>query len=528
MQDDPMSDLQPAPRIFDASLAAVSCATPVIAAIGPATATGLQAVILASLPESLLHPMMAQQAKMCDLGWFRTMVDGGLLDVTPKLEKVDGEGDMMKLCADWSCRVVAMTSFTEHVTIKTPYQRQPPHGFGDMQVSQAGEEFKEVFLRASLCVAASYTKIIAHPEHAKLHEPSRTDPGMSDAVDPELAITRFMLAAVMLDMPQALQLLRAVCPVAMDLFIPFHRLSPAFGGTMVKHNVPSVLVSCTILFFALQLKRKKCVKVLMENRPERPPALVLSRFEPGSKDKEEKTVFIEKIHHYFHLNFDPEDFSQLLTLTMQSKDHHEDAFDAAVFALHLNDGMRTYAPAFLAAGAYGRDPVWAIQLALHYGCREVIDHYKDCVAFNDIYQTHHEDFRLHQLIFGASFGAKRVENRHFYQEAIHLMMNLAERDGQSDVVFKTFIVGTGFPESEIQPVFALAKEGLDSVLIRYLDHGFDPSLKANPQSPAFIDQVEAVSPHAAHVIRTHQARKKSKAILSLIHSQPDYFLANPN
>lgn len=300
-------DLPPVPLIRDTPLA-----------LTPVT----QSLVLGNLDETSLVSMMASKAGIQDPSWFRTMVEGGLIDVTHEMSSVTEEAHMFELLEQFRDRSIALTTFLKNATWQTLRLPEMEGGEISIPVFQAEEEFKELFHQSAQRVIQSMKVLTDDGPFADI------------ARDPEgdhkhliTVASHWMAAACLLDSPKTLELLTHYHQPAIHQGFKLETLGDAFYeyahdlpltpqpslDADKQEREPAILV--TPGFVALMLSRTECLDVLAQANKSGLMFLG-SVYEGGQVEREH--LDIRSIHNYYAPVCKPEVYTHALDLFVKS------------------------------------------------------------------------------------------------------------------------------------------------------------------------------------------------------------------
>ena len=301
-------ELAPVPLIRDTPLA-----------LSPVT----QSLVLGNLDESSLVSMMASKAGIQDPFWFRTMVEGGLVDVSHEMSSVNNEEHMFELLDQFRDRSIALTSFLKNATWQTLRLPEMEGGEISIPVFKAEEEFKELFHQSAQRVIQSM-KVL-------------TDDGPFAGIarDPEgdhkhliTVASHWMAAACLLDSPKTLELLTHYHQPAIHQGFKLETLGDAFYeyahdlpltpqpslDTDKQEREPAILV--TPGFVALMLSRTDCLDILHEANKQG-PMLLGSVYDGGQNEREHFNIL--GLQKFYAPVCTPDAFEQVLNYYVQDK-----------------------------------------------------------------------------------------------------------------------------------------------------------------------------------------------------------------
>lgn len=501
-----------------------------------ATDPDVQAMILGNLPEPALLEMMSAKAKDQNHGWLQTMLDGDLLGLEDDLQNFhmlqnsgDHDGASMHLMQEiprWSRRAIAMTAFTQNVQVQ------------DQTLDDSTTVMKLATYGPNQGSSAELKCLVAEgcAQVGKAYESMSKGIGMAHAVNHngamKLAMTHWMVAACVMDLPDSLERLVKACPLALRATIPLDEVSESmmqvFRNKVEKRNGdgPSYVApeaQVTPFFVALQLSRMQCMDVMIPLMVKEVDANIYMGQQKGGGER--APVYLHSMETLTGFLCKPEaltralahSFDTALEFISAPRDctNKQKMFNAAMAAMeNTSRWERPYVQSYMDAGILDRDPAQAIKTACAAGHPDVIEHFRGRVPWEFIENTFTSGHSTLYRAANATNDDAETLDRH--EQAVARLLDLAIEDGQNQCVFQTFTVTTGLFAKIPEPVSSMAEKGWASVIVRYLDNGFDPKAKTAGSTLTLMEVVEENAPDMAKVIHAHQARKKARAVLDEI------------
>lgn len=478
-----------------------------------------QATVLRSLPKASLLEMMKDKAQKMDVGWFRTMVQGGLLDVHCQLDTLKTEDDMTALCNQWTERSITLTSFIHNVNLVSHVDTLNPKADSIyVAVFHASDDFKAVVVEAAERMVFSHEALCSHDAFSQT---ALTHPDVASCMG------QWMAAACIIDLPHQVRALASSSPLGISTQIGLSDVAPVFYDDVLEVETPygdkyvedgSDSVYVTPLFCALQFSRKECMDVLLDAGASE--NLLLGKFYREGR----YTPFnVSTMQSVFAPICEPQALAHVLKRVMNDTDENTDESvkdDLISQALDIltpeRHAMHPYVSAYIDAGVYDIDPCGSINEAIANGHASVIDHFKGRVPW--------DDFEKHTLFSNPRSPIIRCaeiesnENAPMdLENAILAIMDQAIEAGKADIVFTLFEVTR--PHSEkgmnnvVEPMASLCECGYFRAVVKFLEHGIDPNAVLSRQGVSILERADAKSPEAAHLIRTFMARKTALSLM---------------
>lgn len=478
-----------------------------------------QASVLRNLTEISLLEMMKDKAKKMDAGWYRTMVQGGLLDVRRQLPALKTKEDMKALCIQWADRAIALTNFIHngsYVKHENPLDSQPQ----DIHIAvfQTSDDFKEIVAEAANCVVRSHDALASHDafwETALMQ------------FDVSYCMGQWMAASCIIDLPHQVRALGLSSPLGISAELKLSDIAPFFYDQVLEVETPygdkyvedgSEAVFVTPLFCALQFSRKECMDVLLNAGASE--NFLLGKF---YRDGRFTSFNISTMESVFGPVCQPQVLAHALKRITNGTDENTDESlkeklieQSLIILTPERHAMHPYVNAYIDAGVYDLDPYYAIVMALENGHANVIDHFKGRLPW--------ADFEKYTLFSDAGspilLCTSMANNENAIadpESAILAILDQAIEAGKSDIVFALFEVtkphsGKGM-NNVVEPIASLCECGYFRAVVKFLEHGIDPNAVLSRQGVSILERADAKSPEAAHLIRTFLARQKAQALL---------------
>lgn len=497
-----------------------------------ATDPALQATILGNLPEAALLEMMAAKAEDQNHGWLQTMLDGDLLGVGDDLQNfrmAQESGDhhgasliLMESIPQWSRRAIALTAFTQNVQIIKTFDASSTL----MRLAEYGAS-QGMSTELKTLVAQGCTQV------CKAYEAMSKDIGMAHAVNHhdsmQLAMTQWMVAACVMDLPESLEMLIKACPRALRTTVPLNKVSRSmvkvYEENVARRNADNSSYAqpqaeVTPFFVALQLSRLQCMEVIIPTLAKDVDANVFLGQQKGAGER--APVYLHSLDTLTGCLCTPKAFSRALTHSFDNATefpsaprdctNKEKMFKAAIVAMeNISRRQRPYVQSYVDAGILDRDPAQAILTACKTGHPDVIEHFRGRIPWNAIENIFAS---VHSPFYQAAHARDDDGHPSEYQEkAITRLLDLAIEDGQAENVFQTFAVSAGRSAKRIEPVSTMAENGWSSVIVKYLDNGLDPQAKVSGATLSLVEAISEDLPEMINVIHAHQVRKKAHALM---------------
>lgn len=487
-------------------------AFPKISQAPPAQTTAAQVAILGNLPEPLLVDMMAVQAKIQNMGWLRTMVEGGLLDVEDELRTVTTKKDMEELIEVWADRSKALMSFMQNITFQL-LDKDPATGLmaSPLAIAVHGstQESKDFYAQSAIRMIKSHDQLRGHNAFGQMalnHEKTVQ------------AMSIWVAGACVMDLPSTVSLLVKNCPKSM-----FHLLDIKIMGNQFMENTAlrteqdndPYEIQVQPMFVALQLSRIECMNAL-HNAGHR------GNLEIGMKKTFNREISFSAMNLYASCApvCTPQAMHYAISMAMkvESSMHLEKRIKDSQHKLAMDilepkeAAMRPYVSAYIDAGIYDFKPIDSVMQALIHGHANVIDHFRGRMPW----ETMQEDFESFSPIYEAATNSQN-HVRADYENAIFSLMDQAESDVKAGYVFKTtggVTAESGADQNQVQPLAALTNNGLTRVIVKYLENGLDTHTAPTAGGLSVQAYADKNAPEIGHLMRTFEARKKTRELLS--------------
>lgn len=488
-----------------------------------ATTPKLQTIVLGKMREDALQTMVGERSKAQDVDWLRTMLESDLLGVDKELEKLrrlektgfSAQANLGKLalCSVWEQRACALTRFMENIDFGQqthPDAKSTPLAvYGPGQ--GANDDFKAMFVQGVQRLIVSHQALNAKP------------------ADLTRAMGHWLAAACALDLPEQVNALIQACPKALTEDLPLKCLGPHMlakfeenvqdesenvseneeGDGEHRHRAtPTALISP--LFVALQLSRTQCMDILLKDGAR--ASHLLGKY---TANKETCSVY----PHDLYTMMPPVCTEQSLTQTLAHMLKHEPGERENMFASGVNfiagymPWMRAHLPAFVDAGVLDFDRAEAIRFACTYGASCVVERFLPAIPWQKMGKQFKDNS---SLILTAAASFQDSEDGRDHEKAIATLLDQAIKDGQSDLVFQTFLLKDSQKGLRNEPLFTLVEAGWSDAVVKFLDHGFDPHAKVPGGTISLLDLANDKAPGMAELIYSHQARQEARALLSEI------------
>lgn len=487
-------------------------------------------LVLATLPEPLQWQLIDLQAGLQSEAWLRTALEGGFLDVQTDLKAVDSRAHMRALCNRWSARVTAMTSFIKHIEIEYTPAVLASDGLQGTQVCaqfSVQPEFRALFAQIAERVATGYTELISrvgYGDWAKLS--SLKDARTEQCSVAGLAVARTMAAACILDLPSSVRTLGIACPLAHTVTQPLIDLGMEMNELRFekKQKDASDPLEVTPYFIAFQLSRLECMDYLAScTMPGKAPPMGSHRTEHELNPLTLSSSYAS-VHAHIKPAYTPQALQQAVQTEMQHATRRDMLCRMAITAMaRTSTWMQPYLSTLAESGVYDAEPAWALQTAIKEGHVDIVHHLKSRVTWEDMAKVGVNFSQPHgSPFYSAALSSRGSADRAFYENAIMAFLAHCEDEGTLENALVTFAAKDqdDMDFTVFEPVNSLMKKGFGRVLACYLDHGLDPNARAAANSHTLLEYADAVAPAMGHMIRAHEARRLSRALLSGIEADP--------
>ena len=350
--------------------------------------------------------------------------------------------------------------------------------------------------------------------------------------------SKLMGGAIVMNLPDAVEKLTKSCPEAVSHVFPKDLL----GENSKSNKEHCHTINPTPYGLALMFSRTECLEAMANwsNNQTLPIAL---EFLGGQKDLDYYNLV--RAFYLPDRHFLPGAFAAALTHAFDRP------MEPRIRDIHLmtalkclehkgNTGERNHlVPAYLAAGVYNINPAESIAVAIEHGHPEVVLHFKNRIPWAEL----PFDDEKQSPVLKCLIEAQANNRSELHQDALVALIDAAIADGQYDRVMQTFakplytngdteekrdelgnvinLVDPGDDNNlwgpvEIEPLTRIVNMGFDRVLLKALDQGLDPNAPASdlPGSWTPLQIAEAIPSSALAVMKSHQARAKSFALLA--------------
>lgn len=505
--------------------------SPRISETPPAQSPDERRLVLATLPESLLLQMMDLKSGIQSEEWLRSMLEGGLLDVSVELKSVDSPVHMRALCDRWSARVNAMTAFLKHVELEETPVALNSDGLAGVQVRAlfpVQPAFQDLFGPIAERVAMSYRDLISRVEYgdwAKLSSLKDAQQGRCSMAG--LAVGRTMAAACLLDLPNSVRTLGIACPMAHTVTMPLSDLGETMSGLRIDKKPANKAdpLEVTPYFVAFQMSRLRCMDYLS--------SCTMNGSAPQLGSSQGNGVLsaltLATIHSTIKPACEPQALLHALKPEMEHATRRGMMVKAAIHAMHRSTAyLHPYLPFMQEAGVFDTEPAWALLKAIAEGHIDIVKAYKGRVTWDQMGEAGANfSAGYGSPIYAAARNSKGPNDPVPYENGILAFLAQCETDGNIGSALMTFVDDEENYENVFEPVTTLMKKGFGRVLACYLDHGLDPHARAAQGLPTLLEQADAAAPAMAHLIRSHAARRETRTLLNDIDAQPAASFPNP-
>lgn len=474
--------------------------------------------ILGNLPEAILLEVMERKSREQDVLWFNAMIQGGIFDQQHDLPWIRPNGSMTMsgLCADFTQRAVALSTFT----LEVGWKEMPsdaalgvPESDALIAVFEPVPGFKTAFLQGVKALIETHRALV-NDSHA----------GESAAQDRGVwrAMASWLAAACVIDSPEAVREIALACPQAMQFTFDVGTIGGAIKECFVKDeyayapsdagNEADDPFQVNALFVALSLSRIDCMKTLLHAGS--PIALG-----DVSEGDDTSPVYVQTLHTVMRPACTPRAFAALITLALEQG-------GTAPLNIEKRAGeamseefqwMRPYIPAYASTAVYDSRPADSVRLAVRNGYAFLLERLEAVIPWQRIIFHGASSPVLEACEASASpTAAPKSES----SQAICKLLDLASRDGHEDAFATYGVSRTSGPNTlrVLEPVTSLAIGGFIEPLKRYIDAGFD--IKAESSGRSYIDTLEELAPDMAPVLRSYTAAKRAQEALADMDLRP--------
>lgn len=496
------------------------------------------------------------KTQVMDPSWFRTMLEGGLIDVAHELKNATQPNDLHDLMAQWSGRAIAMTGFTRNAHWQILPAELPMDQLS-VALFSATDDFKHQFklgtdrLRQSLeqltsspiFKTAQRKETLQFPTLHKLIASTEDKQLMRLKSTIDKVMGRWLCSACLLDMPEEVRALANAWPSALQQTFDLN----VFGEGLSEYTIEPQAIERTKLkvnafFVALQFSRTECMDILHEANP----ALVKSMGSFKMQGKQEKLA-LDNLHTVFASCCQPKAYAHALRLVIGLPNEVSEGSDASKIGRRdpMNENLlharlvrqaltmlkpqsqphHPYIAAHLSAGTYDLNPELSVPMAMACGMGHVLEHFRGRMPW-DFLEWKHETASILDLPLGCRKSAMQTDNfdsdDQSYENAILTFLDMAIADGRADFAFRVLATGNdikknnanGTPNVQVvEPLASLAENGFTRVIVKFLENGLDPTSKVADNVPSVLETADIKTPEIAHLMRTYLNRRKVQGML---------------
>lgn len=481
--------------------------------------------ILAALPEDAIVATARVAARDQDMAWLEPMVRGGLLDADD-VRTASGKPAVSQALA-WAERAEAFTAFVQNIAFENIQHDALLGALADpipVLVHRPREDARSLF---------GYAIGRTVPVFKQIEETHPDSTGMEFPLHKGMAA--LLCGAIAMDLPDAVRAIVRDFPSSASLQFPLTKFGPAFSqsaSSAIGAGKPAK-GKINAIGLAVRLSRTECLDLLLESDPSAMDSLGQRQMGSG-----EARLTVCNMPEFFTPHCTPAMWGKVTERVYDQTNlwnkpvapgEEEPPRIEDVLTSHepvvllrgpANKPMAPYIEAMAQVGVYDFSPEHMLPVAVSTGHASLVTNLVDKVSDWSLV----EDLFLPPNSPIAQAARNAMDERDpdraaEYEAAVLALLKGAMAHGKQAGFHHR--PEDDFPQSSVssmEPFYSVAEAGFNSVVILYLDQGFDLNQKCPPDEgiddpDTVLEQLTRAQPAAAAVVRSYLARNKAMGLL---------------